>query len=152
MDKEKILNKIAEMEGYVSELKRIAPKSFNEYKNSLEKRRACERLLQISIEAVIDVCNVLVTELKLGLPSGEEDVLEKVSSAGIISKATKEKLKRMRKFRNVIVHRYGILDDKKVFENIKKNLKDFNDFEASVVKFLKSQKSRVNKMKTKNFR
>ncbi len=140
MDREKVLNKLAEMEGYVSELRKIAPKSFADYKNSVEKRRACERLLQISIESAIDVCNVFVTELKLGLPSGEEDVLEKVRNAGIISDSVKEKLGKMRKFRNVIVHRYGLIDDKKVFENIKKNLKDFDDFKSSVVKPLKKFK------------
>lgn len=142
MDKEKILNKLAEMEGYVSELRKIAPKSLAEYRNSVEKRRACERLLQVSIESAIDVCNVFVTEMKLGLPSGEEDVFDKVCNAGIVSLTVKEKLRKMRKFRNVLVHRYGILDDKKVHENIKKNLKDFNDFKMSVVKLLKNTKKK----------
>ena len=137
MDKEKVLNKLAEMEGYVTELKRICPKTFVEYQRSVEKRRACERLLQISIETMIDICNVLVIELKLGLPSGEEDIFEKVCNEGLITKAMKEKLKKTRKFRNVLVHRYGIIDDRKVFANIKKNLKDFSEFKVSIAKSLK---------------
>ncbi len=107
---------------------------------SVEKRRACERLLQISIESLIDVCNSLVTEMKLGLPSGEEDIIEKVHNSGLLSNLMKEKLKRMRKFRNILVHRYGIIDNKKVFENIKKNLKDFDSFKISIAKNVKRLK------------
>lgn len=47
MDKEKILTKLAEMEGYVTELKDVMPKNLGEYRG--EKKRACERLLQIAV-------------------------------------------------------------------------------------------------------
>ena len=54
LDKKRILQKIDELDRYLEELNQIKPASFNEYKNSIEKKRSCERLLQISIESVID--------------------------------------------------------------------------------------------------
>ena len=68
MDKERILSKIDDIDGYLSELEGIIPKSFEEYKNSIRDKRACERLLQISIESMIDVCNLFVSDLKFQTP------------------------------------------------------------------------------------
>ena len=37
----------------------------------------------------------------------------------------KDKLKSMRGFRNIVVHRYGAVDDKIAFEILRENLPDF---------------------------
>ncbi len=137
MDKEKILTKLAEMEGYVTELNDIRPLNFIEYKG--EKKRACERLLQIAIEAVLDVCNVLVAELKLGIPSSEEDVLERLKNKNVISDEMFKKLRSMKAFRNILVHRYGAIEDKKVFSHLKNNTKDFPKFKDEIAKSLRTR-------------
>lgn len=51
LDRERILAKIDVLDGYLKELREILPASFGEYKK-IEKRRACERLLQVSIECI----------------------------------------------------------------------------------------------------
>lgn len=43
----------------LGELRRIAPATLVEYQQSIEKRRACERLLQITIESVKIILQVL---------------------------------------------------------------------------------------------
>ena len=68
MDKNRILNKLGELDGYLDEIDRINIQYFDDYRMSFEKKRACERLLQISIEVVIDICNIIIKELRLGLP------------------------------------------------------------------------------------
>jgi len=72
------------LKGYLKELREILPGSFEEYKK-VEKRRACERLLQVSIECVIDICGLIVIGLRLGLPAEEDDYFEKLEQAGIIT-------------------------------------------------------------------
>lgn len=56
MDRERILGKLRALDTYLAELQEILPQSFEEFQK-IEKKRACERLLQISIEAVIDICS-----------------------------------------------------------------------------------------------
>lgn len=68
MDHERVLTRIDELDGYLRELHEIMPTSFEDYKK-IEKRRACERLLQVSIECVIDMCALIVAGFRLGLPS-----------------------------------------------------------------------------------
>ena len=103
LDRERILAKIDELEGRQRELVQIAPDSIDEYQR-IEKKRACERLLQISIETVIDISFLSVKGLRLGLPAEEDDLFEKLAGAGIISQSTKETAKRMKGFRNILVH------------------------------------------------
>ncbi len=134
MDKEKVLLKLAEMEGYVRELKGTMPKLLGEYKN--EKKRACERLLQISIEAVSDVCNVLVSGLELGVPYNEDDMFKKLRAAGIISEDLHKKLRKMKACRNILVHRYGMVDDRKIFSILKNNISDFDRFKKEIVRYI----------------
>jgi uncharacterized protein YutE (UPF0331/DUF86 family) len=52
LDRERVLAKIDELEGYPGEMREIAPASFEDCMR-IGKRRACERLLQISIETIL---------------------------------------------------------------------------------------------------
>src|SRR3990172_10540995 len=106
LDRERILGKLDELDGYARELQTIAPKTFEEFRQ-IEKKRACERLLQISVEVIIDICHLFVTGLRLGLPAEEDDIFEKLGRDGIISGSLKETLKEMKGFRNILVHEYG---------------------------------------------
>lgn len=140
MDEKRILSKIDQLDLYLEELKEIKPSSFKEYSSSIEKKRACERLLHVSIEIVIDIANLIVSNLKLGLPSDDEEVFQKLLKKGIISNKMTDLLIDMKNFRNVLVHRYGEINDRKAFENIKGNLGDFEDFKEEILKFLRKSK------------
>lgn len=132
LDRERLLAKMDVLDGYLKELCEILPSSFEGYKK-IEKRRACERLLQVSIECVIDICGLVVTGLRLGLPAEEDDLFEKLEQAGIISSSRKESLKKMKAFRNILVHEYGHIDDMIVYEVLQNNLNDFEIFKREIL-------------------
>lgn len=136
LDRERILAKIDVLDGYLKELRGILPASFGEYKK-VEKRRACERLLQVSIECIIDICGLMVTGLRLGLPAEEDDLFEKLEQAGIITSPRKQSLKKMKGFRNILVHEYGEVDDMIVFEVLQNNLNDFEAFKQEIIQVIK---------------
>ncbi len=136
IDRERILAKIDQLDVYIAELKEIVPRSYAEYQK-VEKKRACERLLQVSIEVVIDICNLLVSGLRLGLPAEEEDLFRKLLEAAVLSEEMGDKLREMRGFRNILVHEYAQVDDKLVYEAVKTKLKDFALFRREVLAYLK---------------
>ncbi len=140
LDRERILAKIAEFEGYLRELQAIVPRSFEEFRQ-IEKKRACERLLQISIEAMVDICHLFLTGLRLGLPAEEEDLFEKLEGAGIIPLSLKETLKEMKGFRNILVHEYGAVDDQIVYGAVKTRLGDFDAFKREMLRALEKMDS-----------
>jgi uncharacterized protein YutE (UPF0331/DUF86 family) len=143
IDRERILGKVAELDSYLSELRQILPKSFDEYVRSIEKRRACERLLQIAVEAAIDICAMLVQGLRLGLPAEEDDVFEKLAQHGVLSQKMVETLRRMEGFRNILVHEYGRVDDRIVFDVAVNRLGDFEDFKREVLAALQKFQSQA---------
>lgn len=133
IDRERVLAKLDELDQYLRELRQVAPARFEDYEASIEKRRACERLLQIAVEAVLDVCALLVRGLRLGVPAEEDDLFSKLQQAGVLSESMVQTLRRMRRFRNLLVHEYGRIDDRLVFEIVQTRLGDFEAFRREVL-------------------
>ena len=136
LDSERVLAKVDQLDAYIAELKGIAPESFGEYQR-VEKKRACERLLQVSVEVVIDICNLLVSGLRLGLPAEEEDLFKKLVTAGVITEDMGDRLREMRGFRNILVHEYAQVDDRLVYEAVKTKLDDFTLFRREILTYLR---------------
>lgn len=135
MDKERIYIKLDEIDQYLQEIEEIMPSSSEEYSPNLMRTRALERLIQITIEAVMDVSAMLVKEMRLGLPYREEDFLDKISGT-VLNPDLVMKLRKMRGFRNILVHGYSQIDDKRVYEILNSDLEDVIEFREAVVDFL----------------
>lgn len=146
VDKKRILSFLDSVETYVQELEKHLPSSLSEYKKSLEKQRFCERTLQLLIEVCIDTANLLVKELKLGLPEEEDTVFEKIKDKEIISEEMYGKLKEMKKFRNILIHRYKTIDNSIVYHHAAEERSDFTEFKKEILSFLKEYEE---KKKTK---
>ena len=133
VDRERILAKLGDLEGYLRELREVIPSSLKEYLEKAEKRRACERLLQIAIESLIDICGLFVTGLRLGLPGEEDDLFEMLERRGILSTSLTNRLRKMRGFRNLLVHEYGRVDDRLVYEAARSRFPDFEEFRQAIL-------------------
>lgn len=75
----------------------------------------------------------------LDIPESEEDIIENLTDKGILDKETTEKLRKMKGFRNIMVHRYGRIDDRIAYSILRTNLKDFYMFTEEIDAFLKSK-------------
>ena len=136
IDRERILAKLDELEGYLGELRSIAPDRFEEYRR-IEKKRACERLLQLLVETSIDTCALLVAGLRLGLPGDEDDLFEKLAQQAVISQPLSNTLKRMKGLRNLLVHDYWRINDEIVFDTVRQRLGDFDVFKREILSYLR---------------
>jgi uncharacterized protein YutE (UPF0331/DUF86 family) len=141
VDRERILAKLDELEGYVRELRQVAPESFAEYMQKVENRRACERLLQISIECIIDICGLFVSGLRLGLPAEEDDIFEKLERATLLSPNVADMVRSMKGFRNILVHEYGAIDNAIVFKMATTRFEDIEIFRNEVIHALEKHKA-----------
>lgn len=139
LDRERVFAKLDELEGYLRELQDTVPTSLEEYLHKAEKGRACERLWQIAIESATDICGLLATGLRLGLPAEEDDPFEKPDRAGIPSASLKSQLRQMRCFRNLLVHQYGRVDDRIVHDASRARLPDSEEFRQAILKALQRE-------------
>ncbi len=121
---QRILIKIAELENNLGDFAKIVPKTEEEYLLSRKSQLALERLFQICIEIVIDICAILINKFKLSIPVNEENIFDLL--VGKLDNI--ENLKDMKRFRNLIVHKYGEINNKLVFQYASENIEDFNKF------------------------
>lgn len=136
VDKERVLSKLDELDGYLKEILEILPKNFKAYRK-VQIKRSIERLLQLSVECTLDICQLLIAGLRLGLPADETDLFLKLGSKRILSSSMVSILKSMKGFRNILVHDYAEVDDELVYEMASKRLGDFQRFKKEILKFLK---------------
>ena len=58
---------------------------------------------------------IVNADLRLGVPGTDEDILENLVRHGVFGPEMRQSLKAMKGFRNIVVHRYGAIDDALAF-------------------------------------
>jgi uncharacterized protein YutE (UPF0331/DUF86 family) len=134
-DRMRIFSKLDEMMGYVGELQGMLPER-DEYLQDLISRRACEKTIEVAIESLVDVSAMIVSAEKLGLPTSEEGIFDILVLNKTIPKECGEKLKDLKGFRNVLVHRYAHVADDIVHYNLINHLDDFYEFKSVIESYL----------------
>jgi uncharacterized protein YutE (UPF0331/DUF86 family) len=134
-DRMRIFSKLDEMMGYVGELQGMLPER-DEYLQDLISRRACEKTIEVAIESLVDVSAMIVSAEKLGLPTSEEGIFDILVFNKIMPKECGEKLKDLKGFRNVLVHRYAHVADDIVHYNLINHLDDFYEFKSVIESYL----------------
>ncbi|RLG55824.1 MAG: DUF86 domain-containing protein [Candidatus Hydrothermarchaeota archaeon] len=138
MRKRIIRTKMKEIEESIRLVEEHLPESFEEFSNLGLVKDGIYKRVEFAIENVFDICAIINADLNLGIPSSDEDILENLMKNNILSMKMKEKLKMMKGFRNILVHRYGKIDDKLAFRILKENLGDFYEFMREIEEFLEN--------------
>lgn len=133
---EKKLTEIVDTTDFVSE---NLTDSFEDFSESKILKDAIYKNVEFVIQNIIDICFIINSDLRLGIPEVEEDVFRHLKQRDIFSKKVIGIIEEMKSFRNILVHKYGEIDDKKAFENIKEGIKDFEVIINEIEDFLKSQ-------------
>lgn len=91
---------------------------------------------EYAIETVLDICAILNSDLKLGIPGEDEDILAHLTLHGILSREMAGKIRGMKAFRNIVVHRYGTIDDQIAYTLLIERIGDFELFCRDIEQFL----------------
>lgn len=99
-----------------------------------------ERFLQLAIESCLNIGNRLLSlcqfEKPIRTPETYADIFREMESLDVIDRAFADRLVRMAKFRNRLVHLYWELDEEAIYQFVQENLEDFKVFEKKVVDYL----------------
>ncbi|CAB48944.1 type VII toxin-antitoxin system HepT family RNase toxin [Pyrococcus abyssi] len=135
IDKDLIERRLAEIKGAINELRDIGDLGLEEFLTNSHIRYAAKYLLIMAIGGAFSICNHIVVR-KGDIPSSYSDCFLKLSRLGIISGDLAERLAQMAKFRNMLVHVYWRIDDEKVFEILREDIVDLEEFIRAVVRYL----------------
>jgi len=123
--KEEIFERIARIEDSVSYVENKLPSDLFKLKNNRELRNSVYKEIEFAIQNVIDICAIINSDLRLGVPETEEEIIENMEKNDILDKNITKKIEKIKGFRNVLVHKYGKVDDEIAHDSIKHGLKDF---------------------------
>jgi len=94
------------------------------------------RNLVLGIEIIVDIGNHILSEIFHSSADTYKDVIIALGEAGVVPKDFAKENAQMADFRNLIIHAYGSLDMKQVYQNLQKAPDIFNKFAKCYVDFL----------------
>ncbi len=139
-----IRSKIEQIYNSLAFIEENLPAEFGEFNKSKVIRNAIYKETEFVVELFLDVCAVINSDLGLGIPEAEENILDNLESKQILDKNIIEIIKQIKKFRNILVHKYGKINDETAFDDIKEGLKDFELIIKEIEKFLEKHKIKKN--------
>lgn len=133
VDKEKIRSKIQTIEGNTAKLKELKKYSLREFLNDFRNIEAAKHLLQVNVEAMIDVANHISARNRWKSPATSAEAFALLGQNGYLNDDEVITISKMIKFRNRLVHLYHTVDNKEIYNILQENLDDFNIFIKSIV-------------------
>lgn len=134
LDIQKLKLRISEIQEALKEIRQYIEIPEEEFWKDHRNILAIEQLLLRAIEATGGICLHLVAKkLRKGVESiaqcfevlGDENLVDKELSVALI---------KMARFRNLLIHKYWEIDEKRIYEYAKHNLSDFEYFISSIKK------------------
>ena len=139
VDKRLVGRKLAQIDTYLNQIREFSKISLSRYKTDWKTERIVERTLQILVEVCIDIANHIISDKEMRLPTGYADTFKVLEENKVIGKKLCERLEKMAKFRNVVVHQYETIDPTIVVSILHRNLGDLERYRKAIVQYLSRQ-------------
>jgi uncharacterized protein YutE (UPF0331/DUF86 family) len=129
------------MDESLRKLRSLSKLSEDEFLSHYEKIDTSKYNFIVAIEAIIDICNRIISKRKLGFPQDYSDVIKLMSQEGVLQGDLVGRLVEMVKFRNMLVHLYWKIENDRLYQYLRENLGDFEAFKEAIRKYLKKSSS-----------
>ena len=128
VDESRILHKLQAITDSLSKLEELAQMGKDVFLIDFRSIDSAKYNLQTSIEAMIDICNHIISRKRLRVPATNVESFEVVSEAGLLPADVLPVYRSMARFRNRIVHMYDDVDDSQIHEILQTRLDDIRAF------------------------
>ena len=135
VDKDLIIAKASSVKRHLSRIKEKRDTDLETFLKDLDRQESILFNLQMSIQNCIDIAAHIISEEGVGVPGSTNEMFYLLEDNGYISVDITEKMVKAVGFRNFIVHEYGKVELKQVFEVAKKEIEDLEKYLFSI--FLK---------------
>ncbi len=131
-----IVQRLGEIEEARDLLKPYAEQPVEQFVANREAVDAAKYRLLMGIEACAHLCSHLMSRLAGRAPDSMSACFEYLAEQGIIATDLARSLVQMARFRNLLVHRYQIVDNRQVHQIIRESVRDWDSFMQSVREYL----------------
>lgn len=125
--------RLQRLEKLIEDLEEIRKGGEDAYRAESRLRLAAERQLELAVQICIDLGTQLVMESSARAPDSYADLFQSMVEADLLPSDLADGLSAAAKQRNLLVHLYMEIDDRKVFASLS-SLDDLRQFAAVVAK------------------
>jgi len=134
---EKITDKFSQLDEYLGILDGMRTTPLDIFAKDKILIGGAKYYLQVSIECCLDIANHVIAAEGFRAPKDYADCFKVLEEHDIVNEDLGMKLRHMAKFRNRLVHLYGEIDDRYVYEFIREDFHDILNFKKAIAaKFL----------------
>jgi uncharacterized protein YutE (UPF0331/DUF86 family) len=141
LDTQGVQRRIDKLDEYGQILRKLQAKDRKQFVSDYRLYGLAERYLHLSIECLLDICNMLVSGLGLRKPERYQEAVDILAEAGVLSQGLMHRLVGVAGFRNILVHDYLDIDRDVVYHYLQEGLSDLEAFAREVVRFLRTQRA-----------
>ena len=136
--KNQIYNKLELLDEYLKYLEEVAKETKEEkiFVTDFHFFGLAERYLQLSIQVLIDTIQMIIVEEGFARPDDNQEAISLLHEQKILSGKLVLKLDGIVGFRNILVHEYGKVDHKRVYDYLQNELDTLQQFKKEIVKYL----------------
>ncbi|MFZ3167367.1 MAG: DUF86 domain-containing protein [Candidatus Methanoperedens sp.] len=117
-------------------IEEIKMQGFESFSNNFRDIQAAKHSLQESIEACLDIGSHIIAEKGFRRADDYKDIYKVLEEERIIDPGLSAKLQEMAQFRNLLVHRYGKIDTKRIFIIMSGDINDIKQFVNTILKYI----------------
>lgn len=136
LDKELIKSKEGLILGYLDEIKEIKRMDVIDILHDVMKLRFFERNFQLIIDTILDINSHIISEEDLGIPESYSNTFVILGQKGVLPTDFALKIADAVKLRNMVVHKYDEVDNKKMMQDLKDGIIQFEQYIVFINKYL----------------
>jgi len=137
IDKDLINYKMSDIQNYFRELEPILKNDTRDIIKDSLKLRTIERLFQLIVDTSIDINTHIITESDLSVPNDYQGTFATLGENKILPMDFTQKIAPSVGLRNLVVHKYGRVDIKRMVDDIKKEINQYLQYLKFIDLFLK---------------
>lgn len=136
IDKELLKNKMIDIQGYHRELEDILKEDSRDIIEDNLKLHSVERLFQLIVDTSIDINTHIILESDFMVPNDYQSTFITLAENKILAMDFALKIAPSVGLRNLIVHKYGKVDLKKMVDDIKSGISQYLEYLNYINSFL----------------
>ena len=131
-----VRSRCAEIEESLQRLEALAAAPLTDFLADRDAQDIASYRLLVAIEAALALCYHVSARRLRATPRDYAGCFALLGEAGVVAPDLTERLQRMARFRNLLVHVYWEVDHRRVHALMQENLEDLRAFAAAVVALL----------------
>ena len=136
VDRDLVLAKTSSVKRHLNRLIEKRNIDLQTFLKDIDRQESILFNVQMAIQNCIDIAAHIISEEGFGVPGSTNEMFYLLEENGYVGTELTEKMVKAVGFRNLIVHEYGRVELKQVFEVAQNNIEDLNEYLRSIFRKL----------------